>query len=126
MENLDRLGASFAALMTDYRAAQSQLAALQHEADRTAADAGLVYGSSAWSEHRFAVTGRTVHHVNVLYQKLEDLAQAIEPLRPTCFAGLLIKARAHAFTGDPLAILADIEALANASRAPPMLTPARP
>lgn len=124
MADLVALGATFAALMADYRAAQSQLSALQHEADRTAADAGMVSGSSAWSEHRFAVTGRTVHHVNRLYEKLEDLAQQIAPMRPACFAGLLIKARAHAFTGDPLAILADIEALANASRAPPMLTPA--
>ena len=81
-EALARLGATFAALMADYRAAQSQLAALQHEADRTAADAGMVYGSSAWSAHRFAVTGRTVHHVNELYEKLEDLAQAIAPMRP--------------------------------------------
>jgi hypothetical protein len=71
--NLLRRGAEFATLMADYRAAQSQLSALQHEADRTAADAGFVYGSLAWSEHRFAVTGRTVHHVNALYEKLEDL-----------------------------------------------------
>lgn len=112
---LARLGADFSALMADYRAAQYQLAALQHEADRTASDAGLVYGSSAWSEHRFAVTGRTVHHVNALYVKLEDLAQAIAPIRPACFAGLLIKARAHQFAGNPGAILTDIEALAQAS-----------
>jgi len=112
--NLLRLGAEFSALMADYRAAQSQLAALQHEADRTASDAGLVYGSSAWSEHRFAVTGRTVHHVNALYEKLEDLAQAIAPIRPSCFAGLLIKARAHHFAGNPVAIIAEIEALAQA------------
>lgn len=32
-KNLMALGATFAALMADYRAAQSQLAALQHEAD---------------------------------------------------------------------------------------------
>ncbi|ANH05025.1 hypothetical protein [Shinella sp. HZN7] len=114
-EALARLGATFAALMVDYRAAQSQLAALQHEADRTAADAGLVYGSSAWSAHRFAVTGRTVHHVNALYEKLEDLAQAIAPMRPTCFADLLIKARAHQFSGNPAAIIPEIEALALAS-----------
>jgi len=112
---LAHLGADFSALMVDYRAAQSQLAALQHEADRTASDAGLVYGSSAWSEHRFAVTGRTVHHVNALYEKLEDLAQAIAPLRPACFAGLLIKARAHQFAGNLGAIVNDIEALAQAS-----------
>lgn len=114
-QSLARLGAEFSALMVDYRAAQSQLSALQHEADRTAADAGLVYGSSAWSEHRFAVTGRTVHHVNALYEKLEDLAQAIAPIRPACFAGLLIKARAHQFAGNPAAIINEIEALAQAS-----------
>ncbi|WP_439625884.1 hypothetical protein [Shinella sp.] len=108
------LGASFAALMADYRAAQSQLAVLQHEADRTAAEAGLVYGSSAWSAHRFAVT-RTLHHVNALYEKLEDLAQSIELHRPACFAGLLIKARAHQFAGNPAAIIHEIEALAEAS-----------
>jgi hypothetical protein len=113
--NLLSFGAEFSALMVDYRAAQSQLSALQHEADRTAADAGLVYGSSAWSEHRFAVTGRTVHHVNALYEKLEDLAQAIAPIRPACFAGLLIKARAHQFAGNPGAIIPEIEALAQAS-----------
>lgn len=112
--NLIALGAAFAALMTEYRAAQSQLAALQHEADRTAADAGLVYGSSAWSAHRFAVTGRTVH-VNELYEKLEDLAQQIAPIRPACFAGLLIKARVHQFAGNPAAIIPEIEALALAS-----------
>lgn len=112
--NLLRLGAEFAALMTDYRAVQAQLSALQHEADRTAADAGLVYGSSAWSEHRFAVTGRTVHHVNALYEKLEELAQAIAPIRPTCFAGLLIKARAHHFAGNSVTIITEIEALAQA------------
>lgn len=109
-----RLGAEFTELMTDYRAAQSQLSALQHEADRTAADGGLVYGSSAWSEHRFAVTGRTVHHVNALYEKLEELAQAIAQIRPTCFAGLLIKARAHHFAGNSVAIITEIEALAQA------------
>ncbi len=109
------LGASFAVLMADYRAAQSQLAALQHEADRTAAEAGLVYGSSAWSAHRFVVTGRIVRHVNELYVQLEDLAQAIEPHRPDCFAGLLIKARAHQFAGNPAAIIHEIEALAEAS-----------
>lgn len=109
------LGASFAALMADYRAAQSQLAALQHEADRTAAEAGMVYGSSAWSEHRFAVTGRTVHHVNDLYEKLEDLAQAIAPIPAASFAGLLIKARAHQFAGNHAAIIHEIEALAEAS-----------
>lgn len=113
--NLYCLGASFAVLMADYRAAQSQLAALQHEADRTAADAGLVYGSSVWSAHRFAVTGRTVHHVNELYEKLEDLAQEIVPIRPACFAGLVIKARAHQFAGNPAAIINEIEALALAS-----------
>lgn len=113
--DLLRLGAEFAAVMADYRAAQSQLAALQHEADRTASDAGLAYGSSAWSEHRFAVTGRTVHHVNELYEKLEDLAQAIAPIRPACFAGLLIKARAHQFAGNPGAIIPEIEALPQAS-----------
>lgn len=113
-DTLLRIGASFAALMADYRAAQSQLSALQHEADRTAAEAGLVYGSSAWSAHRFAVTGRTVHHVNGLYEKLEDLAQAIAPMRPACFAGLLIKARAHQFSGNPAAIIPEIEALAQA------------
>ncbi|MDX3977018.1 hypothetical protein [Shinella sp.] len=110
------LGASFAALMADYRVAQSQLAALQHDADRTAADAGMVYGSSAWSEHRFAVTGRTVRYVNGLYEKLEDLAQAIAPIPATCFAGLLIKARAHQFAGNPAAIINEIEALAEASK----------
>lgn len=114
-KNLMALGATFAALMADYRAAQSQLAALQHEADRTAADAGMVYGSSAWSAHRFAVTGRTVHHVNELYEKLEDLAQQIAPIRPACFAGLLIKARVHQFSGNPAAIIPEIEALALAS-----------
>lgn len=113
--SLLRLGAEFAALMVDYRAMQSQLSTLQHEADRTASDAGLVYGSSAWSEHRFAVTGRTVHHVNALYERLEDLAQAIAPIRPACFAGLLIKARAHQFAGNPGAIIPEIEALAQAS-----------
>jgi hypothetical protein len=112
--DLIHLGAAFAALMVDYRAAQSQLASLQHEADRTAADAGMIYGSSAWSAHRFAVTGRTVHHVNELYEKLEDLAQAIAPMRPACFAGLLIKARAHHFAGNPAAIITEIEALAHA------------
>ena len=112
--NLLRLGAEFSALMADYRAAQSQLSALQHEADRTAVEAGLVYGSSFWSEHRFAVTGRTVHHVNALYEKLEDLAQAIVPIRPACFAGLLIKARAHHFAGNSVAIITEIEALAQA------------
>lgn len=114
-EALARLGAEFAALIADYRAAQSQLAALQHEADRTASDAGMVYGSSAWSEHRFAVTGRAVHHVNELYERLEDLAQTIAPIRPGCFAGLLIKARAHQFAGNPGAIISEIEALAHAS-----------
>jgi hypothetical protein len=112
---LARLDAEFAALMADYHVAQSQLSVLQHEADRTAADAGLVYGSSVWSGHRFAVTGRTVRHVNELYEKLEALAQKIEPFKPTCFAGLLIKARAHQFVGNPAAIITEIEALANAS-----------
>lgn len=110
-----RLGAAFAALMADYRAAQSQLAALQHEADRTAAEAGLVYGTSAWSAHRFAVTGRTVHHVNGLYEKLEDLAQAIGRHEATCLPSLLIKARAHQFSGNPAAIIHEIETLAEAS-----------
>lgn len=114
-EALARLGAGFSALMADYRIAQSQLSALQHEADRTAADAGLVYGSTAWSEHRFAVTGRTVRHVNELYEKLEALTQEIEPFKPTCFAGLLIKARAHEFVGNSAAIITEIEALAHAS-----------
>lgn len=114
-DTLVRLGASFAALMADYRVAQSQLAALQHEADRTATEAGLVYGSSAWSAHRFAVTGRTVHHVNGLYEKLEDLAQAIAAIRATCLPGLLIKARAHQFAGNSGAIIHEIEALAEAS-----------
>lgn len=113
--NLYCLSASFAVLMADYRAAQSQLAALQHEADRTAADAGLVYGSSAWSAHRFAVTGRSVHHVNALYEKLEDLAQEIAPIRPACFTGLVIKARAHHFADNVAAIIPEIEALALAS-----------
>lgn len=112
--HLRHLGADFAALMADYRAAQSQLAALQHEADRAASDAGLIYGSSAWSEHRFAVTGPTVRHVNALYEKLEDLAQSIAPIRPVCFAGLLVKARAHQFAGNPGAIIPEIEALAHA------------
>lgn len=113
--NLLRLGAEFTALMTDYRAIQSQLSALQHEADRTAGDAGLVYGSSAWSEHRFAVTGRTVHHLNALYEKLEELAQEITPIQPVCFADLLIKARAHHFAGNSVAIITEIEALAEAN-----------
>ncbi|HEV7246588.1 MAG TPA: hypothetical protein VGN93_06300 [Shinella sp.] len=112
---LRRLGAAFAALMEQYRAAQSQLAALQHECDRAAADAGLVYGTSAWSAHRFAVCGRAVHRVNDLYVKLEDLALEIEPFKPATFAGLLIKARAHDFTGNPAAIIPEIQALADAS-----------
>lgn len=114
-EALARLGAEFATLMADYRAAQSQLAALQHEVDRTAADAGLVYGSSAWSDHRFVVTGRTVHHVNELYEALEELAEEIGRLNADSFAGLLIKARAHQFAGNPTAIITEIEALAQAS-----------
>lgn len=114
-DTLIRLGASFAALMADYRAAQSQLSALQHEADRSAADAGMVYGSSAWSAHRFAVTGRTVHHVNAQYEKLEELAQAIALIPATCLPGLLIKAHSHQFAGNPGAIIHEIEALAEAS-----------
>jgi len=88
---------------------------LQHEADRTAADAGLVYGTSAWFAHRFAATGPAVRQVNELYMQLEGLAEAIEPYRPASFAGLLIKARAHQFAGNPAAIITEIEALAEAS-----------
>jgi hypothetical protein len=110
-----RLGASFAAVMADYSTAKSQLAALQHESDRAAAEAGLVYGSSAWSAHRFAACGRAFHRVNELYVTLEDLALEIEPFTPATVTGLLIKARAHQFAGNPAAILTEIETLANAS-----------
>lgn len=72
---------------------------------------------AAWAQYRSAKTyvASNPYQLNGLYEKLEDLAQAIAPIRPTCFAGLLIKARAHQFAGNPGAIIPEIEALAQAT-----------
>lgn len=114
-EELARLGAAFAATMAEYVTSKDHLSALQHEADRQAASAGIAYGSSVWSAYRFAATGPAVLRVNALYGALEDLTREIALCRPACLAGLLVKARAYQFAGNPEAIITEIEALAQTS-----------
>ena len=108
---LFQIGHAFDALMAEYRAARANLAALEAECDRISANAGVVYGSSAWASRRHAACGHAVQTVNRLFCALEDIAAEIATHPARSLPCLLVKAKAHAFTGTPADIIPEIEAL---------------